>query len=86
VPDDLDLSATERAVLSAPDRIARAAAVAAADAQQRWLLRQPRVVRRSFVRDVLDSGKGSRLAQERWLLLQDDNVRLAYIREVLERA
>jgi uncharacterized protein CbrC (UPF0167 family) len=86
VPDDeerLLLTPTERRVLAAPDWVARAASAAAADAEQRWMLRLPRDVRRSFVREVLERGEGRRSAQERWLLLAGDDVRRSYVDEVL---
>jgi hypothetical protein len=80
----LQLSAPERAVLVAPDRVARAAASVLLDAEQRWLLRQPRPVRRSFALEVLSRGDGDPIAQERWMLLQSDDVRRSYVAEVLD--
>jgi hypothetical protein len=73
-----------RAVLLAPAAVARAIAQVDDDPERRWLLRQPREVRRSFVREVLDAG-GGREAQERWLLLQPDAVRHSYVAEVVDR-
>jgi hypothetical protein len=49
------------------------------------MLRQPRGVRESYVREVLDRGGDPRLA-EIWMLRQGDEVRESYIREVLEPA
>jgi hypothetical protein len=82
----LNLSAPERAVLVAPDRVARAAATVMLDAQQRWILRQPRDVRRSFATEVVTRGGGDPVAQERWMLLQDDVVRHSYVHDVLDAA
>jgi hypothetical protein len=73
-----------RAVLLAPAAVARALAQVDDDPERCWMLRLPRDVRRSFVREVLDAG-GGREAQERWLLLQSDAVRLSYVDEVLGR-
>lgn len=80
----LNLTAPERAMLVAPDRVARAAATVMVDARQRWILRQPREVRRSFALEVITRGGGDPIAQERWMLLQDDRVRHSYVREVLD--
>lgn len=73
--------ALERQVLIAPDAIARAAARYAADADQAWMLRQPRTVRRSFAAEAF--GQGAQ-AEHIWMLRQPDAIREAYIREVLE--
>jgi hypothetical protein len=73
----------ERALLLAPDRIARAAARMAPGPEQRWMLRQPRAVRRSYVADVLDRPHVEH-AEQAWMLRQDDAVRHSYLREVLE--
>ena len=72
-----------RRVLLAPAAVTRALAAVDDDPERRWMLRLPRDVRRSFVRDVLDAG-GGREAQERWLLLQSDAVRRSYVPEVLD--
>ena len=74
-----------RAVLRAPDAVARTLAVTAADREQRWLLCRPRAVRRSFVEHVIDGG-GSVAAQRRWMLDQDDAVRESYVQQVLAPA
>lgn len=62
--------------------MARAAASAVTDPRQRWMLRQPRVVRRSYAREVHGRPDEERRA-EAWMLLQDDAVRRSYVREVL---
>jgi hypothetical protein len=80
--DDLRLPPGARTVLTAPAAVTRALAGAAPEPDQRWMLRLPRDVRRSFVADVLDRG-GRRADQERWLLLHDDEVRHSYVEEVL---
>lgn len=72
----------ERAVLTAPDAVARAAARYAAEREQAWMLRQPRVLRRSFAEEAF--GRGD-VAEQVWMLRQSDAVREAYVREVLTR-
>jgi hypothetical protein len=77
------MSSLERRVLLAPDSVARAAAAAVRDRRARWMLCQPRHVRRSYVQQVL-RGEGDREAREqRWMLLQDDLVRHSYVSDVL---
>lgn len=72
----------ERAVLAAPDAVARRAARVAPDAEARWILRQPRAVRRSFAEEVF--GRADReLREQAWLLRQPDAVRHSFVREVL---
>jgi hypothetical protein len=71
----------ERTILLAPDSIARRAAALTADPEQAWMLRQPRDVRASFVRDA--HGRGE-VAEQAWMLRQPDHVRESYISEVLE--
>lgn len=78
-------SLVERAVLLGPDRVARAAAARARRPEERWMLRQPRAVRRSYVHDVLGGGDPTR-AEAAWLLRQPEPVRESYVREVLEGA
>lgn len=73
----------QRAVLLAPDGVARAAAGRAVLAEERWILRQPRAVRQSYVREVLGVLDAER-AQQIWMLRQPDSVRESYIRAVLE--
>jgi hypothetical protein len=77
------LSAAERAVLLGPDLVARAAAGRVRAVEQRWLLRQPRPVRRSFVEEVVDRRDDANAA-ERWMLGQRDAVRRSYVAEVLD--
>jgi hypothetical protein len=72
----------ERALLLAPDRIARAVARMAPARAQRWMLRQPLAVRRSYVAAVLDRPHNEH-AEQAWMLGQDDAVRASYVREVL---
>jgi hypothetical protein len=77
----MDLPPHARAVLTAPDFVARNLAGRERDPQRRWILRRPRAVRRSFVEAVVDAGGD----QERWMLLQEDDTRRSYVTEVLER-
>ena len=72
-----------RTILLAPAAIAKAAALAANTAEERWMLAQPRSVRRSYVEEVVDRPNDPN-AQERWMLRQPDAVRLSYIRDVLD--
>jgi hypothetical protein len=74
-----------RRVLLAPDLVSRAAARAAGARDEAWMLAQPRGVRRSYVREVLDRGEDP-LHAEIWMLKQSDAVRHSYVREVLEPA
>jgi hypothetical protein len=80
-----EIGSLERAVLTGPDVIARAAARRVEAREQQWLLRQPRAVRCSFVEEVLDGARGPDAA-ERWMLLQRDSVRRSYVAEVLDGA
>jgi hypothetical protein len=73
-----------RTILLAPGPVARAAAMAAAKREQRWMLAQPRDVRRSYVEHVLDRPDDPN-AQERWMLMQPDAVRHSYVEDVLAR-
>lgn len=66
-------------VLLGPAALRNAAARQAADAKERWMLRQPHSVRRSFVREVLERG----VNEEAWMLRQPDHVRHSYVAEVL---
>ena len=72
-----------RLVLRGPGFLRRAAAAQATEPEERWMLRQPKDVRASYVREVLDRGGDERLA-EIWMLRQSDTVRESYVREVLE--
>jgi hypothetical protein len=74
----------ERSVLLAPDFVARAAANTTDDPQARWLLRQPRPVRESYVRDVVDREGDRTLLSTAWLLRQPDDVRASYLRDVVD--
>ena len=71
----------ERAILLAPDAVARRAARYAKDAEEAWMLRQPRATRASFCREA--HGRGDN-AEQAWMLRQPDAVRESYISEVLE--
>lgn len=71
-----------RAILLAPGAVARAAALVVNTREKRWMLAQPRDVRRSYVQEVLDR-PGDEAAQMRWMLGQKDAVRLSYVRDVL---
>lgn len=73
----------QRALLLAPDMIASAAAPRAALPEERWILRQPRSVRESYVREVLMAVDVER-AQQVWMLRQSREVRESYIEGVLE--
>ena len=66
-------------VLLGPAALRKAAARQAADDKERWMLRQPSEVRRSFVREVLEGG----VHEEAWMLRQPDHVRESYVAEVL---
>jgi hypothetical protein len=72
----------DKAVLLGPTPLARAAALAAKQADERWLLRQPRRVRATYVKDVLENPDDPH-AQEIWMLRRSKAVRESYIREVL---
>ena len=76
-----NLPGIDRAVLMGPRAVARAAARYATEAEERWLLCQPREVRASYVRQVLDARDPN--AEEIWMLRQPEPVRESYIREVL---
>ena len=77
------LSPAARALLLAPGPLARTAARAARAPEERWMLCQPREVRRSYVEDVIDRPEDPD-ARERWMLHQADAVRLSYVRHVLD--
>jgi hypothetical protein len=72
----------ERRVLCASDAVARAAARVAREPEQRWMLKQPRAVRRSFADEVLGR-PDAELRQQVWMLRQGDAVRESYVRDVL---
>jgi hypothetical protein len=72
-----------RRLLLGPGLVARAAARAAVEAEETWMLCQSRTVRESYVREVLDRGDHA-VHAEIWMLRQSEQVRESYIREVLE--
>ena len=72
-----------RRVLLAPNFVSRAAARAAGAREEAWMLTQPRAVRESYVREVVDRGNDP-LHAEIWMLRQAQAVRESYVREVLE--
>jgi hypothetical protein len=73
---------TELRVLTAPDAVARAAARFAPEREQRWMLCQPRAVRRSFAEEVFGRPDAD-LRQQVWMLRQPRDVRESYIENVL---
>ena len=72
----------DKTVLLGPDALARMASRKASELEARWLLQQPRGVRASYARKVLDA-EDEPNAQEIWMLRQLKAVRESYIREVL---
>jgi hypothetical protein len=73
-----------REVLLAPDMVARSAAMVAQEAQQRWMLRQPRRVRRSYVEQVMDRRDGTLAArQTAWMLRSPETVRRSYLAQTI---
>ena len=78
------MPSAERQVLTAPDVVAKAAAGMAPDPEQRWMLRQPRAVRRSFAEEVFER-PDEELRQQVWMLRQPDDVRESFVAHVLER-
>ena len=75
---------TERSILTAPSPVARAAALAAREAEQRWMLTQPREIRRSFAHEVFGREDADE-RQEIWMLRQPRAVRESFIEQVLSR-
>jgi hypothetical protein len=75
-------SATERSILTAPGPVARTAARAARDPEQRWMLTQPREVRRSFAEEVFGRPDAAE-RQEAWMLRQRKAVRESFVKQVL---
>ena len=69
----------QKRVLLGPAAVRRAAQ-RGLGAKERWMLNQPRHVRRSYVREVLEGGGN----EEAWMLMQSDDVRESYVREVLD--
>lgn len=72
-----------RSVLLAPDLVSRTAARAADAREEAWMLSQPRSVRQSFVREVVDRGDEP-VHAEIWMLRQPKAVRESYVKNVLE--
>ena len=77
-------SAAERSLLLAPDAVARAAVAFAPDDEARWMLRQSRAVRRSFVEEV-HGRDDEELLQQVWMLQQPREIRLSFAEHVLGR-
>lgn len=75
-------SSAERQILVAPDAVARAAAALAPDAEARWMLRQPRALRKSFAEEVFGREDEERL-QQAWMLRQPREVRESFVEHVL---
>ena len=75
---------TERSILTAPGPVAKTAALAAKEPEQRWMLAQPRDVRRSYADEVFGRPDHEE-RQEVWMLRQPKPVRESFIREVLSR-
>jgi len=74
----------QRNALLAPDFIASTAAEASNDPQAKWLLKQPKSVRESYVHEVLDKKGDKDLLSQRWLLTQSDDVRESYVSAVVD--
>ena len=81
---DTSSSGVEKRALLAPDFIASAAANTTDDPQAKWLLNQPKPVRESYVREVLDANGDRTLRSTAWLLMQPAAVRESYVRNVVE--
>jgi hypothetical protein len=79
------VSGFARRVLLAPNLVARAASRAAGQREEAWMLSQPRKVRESYVREVVDRGDDP-VHAEIWMLRQPQAVRESYVRQVLEPA
>ena len=77
-------SNSERSILVAPGPVARAAALAAREPEQRWMLTQPRELRRSFAQEVFGQ-EDAELLQEIWMLRQPRAVRESFVENVLLR-
>jgi hypothetical protein len=75
-------SSAERSLLLAPDAVARAAVGLAPDREAKWMLRQPRAVRRSFVDEVFGREDEERL-QQIWMLSQPREIRESFVEHVL---
>ena len=75
-------NANERRILTAPAPVARAVAKVATLPEQRWILTQPRDVRRSYAEEVFGRPDEA-LRQQIWMLRQSEAVRESYIAGVL---
>ncbi|HEV2062471.1 MAG TPA: hypothetical protein VGR12_06425 [Solirubrobacteraceae bacterium] len=75
-------SSAERQILLAPDAVARAAAPLAPDVESRWMLRQPRDIRRSYAEEVFGHEDEERL-QQAWMLRQPRGIRESFVEHVL---
>ena len=78
-------TAAEKQLLVAPDAVAKAAAPMAAEPEQRWMLRQPRAIRRSFSEEVFGQ-PDEEARQQLWMLHQPREVRLSFVKHVLAKA
>ena len=77
-------SEVERQMLLAPDAVARAAAAFAPDEEARWMLKQPRALRRSFCEEVFGR-EDEEFLQQVWMLRQDRFLRESFASEVLAK-
>jgi hypothetical protein len=75
-------SSAERSLLLAPDAVARAAVGLAPDREAKWMLRQSRDLRRSFVEEVFGKPDEERL-QQIWMLRRPREIRESFIEHVL---
>jgi hypothetical protein len=73
-----------RAVLLGPDVLSRAAAGRVETLEEAWMLRQPKAIRASYVREVIDAPGDEELLAQIWMLKQSDAIRASYLRDVLE--
>jgi hypothetical protein len=76
------MASREQRILTAPGPVARAAANLAPEPEQRWLLCQPRDVRRSYAEHVFGH-PDEELQRQVWMLRQTKAVRESYISKVL---
>ena len=77
-------SATERSILTSPGPVARAASHATREPEQRWMLTQPREIRRDFAEEVFGR-EDADLRQEVWMLRQPKAVRESRLAELADR-
>jgi len=77
-------SASERSILTSPGPVARTAARAARHPEQRWMLTQPREIRRAFAEEVFGRADSDE-RQEIWMLRQAKPVRESFVKQVLLR-